>query len=669
MTKRILGFLLALLMLVPLLGSAVSAADDVISVGKKYTLEYSTPTANAYPKQAYKQERALTDGKIAQQASYSDTAFVKLYRGTSVSVTIDLESVMAVNAVSLGQLQSKSAGIICSRYLEVYVSEDGENYGFAGRTENALLATDSASKRVVIKATLDKTYKARYVRAVFSSDIFTYTDEISVHGGSDLSGAETAPKYESKDKNAYAGDIDGIKSICLMYIASQYTTQMMKPYFAYVDASGKATDTMFDALLFLGMPETSSSDGYMRQADMKNFVAKTMTADRNMGALNTVVGELKSELGLADDYKYPVFFSVPFVGYYHDAFGEIDGASISSNSLDSRSKIVKWYIDYAEQQFAASGFDNLELKGFYWFAEAINHQLTTHESKLVEYFNKYSHEKGYKTMWIPYYSSVGIDEAMDLGFDSVTMQSGYAFDGSSEVGQAEPEVCNDAAAVAKKLGLNGIEFEVDVGKSEYAKRFAKYVSAAYGAGIMEDGMITMYQVGDNLYRSATQSGVGREIYELTYKFISGQYKEAAPVIKEGATLVMKVESFANGRLEITDEDNKKSELKIANIEKPEGLYFFAEGNGYFEAQSYGCQPGTYTARLSVTDGNNVSNTVEITVIVEPAEGTEVSDASSDNSGDEGNGNLLMIILIAVGALIVVAAAVFAVIKIRSSKKR
>lgn len=669
-SKKLLGIALALLMLLPLCAFGADAADEVISKGKSYTVEYSTPIDNAYPNQAYKSEKKLTDGEIAKSAAYNDSAWLSFYRGTAVSVTVDLESVMAVSSVVLGELQYKTAGIYCSRYLEIYVSENGSDFGFAGKVENSLAITDNAAKRVEFKVTLDKAYKARFVRAVFSSDVFTYVDELSVYGNSDAASAASAEPVNTEE-NSYAGDVDGIKSVCLMYTASEYTTQTLKPYFAYLDTAGKAVDTMFDSLLFLAMPVTNSADGYMRQADMQSFVSGALAADKNIGALNTVVGELKSELGLAEDYKYPIFISVPFVGLYNGAFGEIDGKTVSSNSLAERSAIVKWYIDYVEQEYSACGYDNLELKGFYWFAESINHSISAHESELVAYFNDYSHEKGYKTMWIPYYSSSGIDEAMDLGFDSVTMQSGYAFDGGSEVGSAKPETVNDAAAVAKKHGLNGIEFEVDVGKSEYVKRFSKYVSAAYGAGIMEDGMITMYQVGDNLYRSAMGvSNVTREIYELTYEFISGNYYESAPVIKEGATITLPVESFANGKLEVTDEDNKKTELKIAHIEKPDGIYFAAEGNGYFEVQTYDCEPGTYTARLSVTDGNNVSNTVEITIIVEPASesGAEGTQEQSDNTDNgENDGNTLVIVLIAVGALLVVAAVV-AVIKIRSSKK-
>lgn len=655
-------------MLLPAFAFKAFAADGVISEGKKYEIEYTTPIENAYPNKKYKSEKKLTDGVKASNPSYSDPAFLELYRGTSVSVTIDLKSVMAVSAVTIGELQQKRAGIVCSRYLEVYVSEDGENFGFAGRVDDKLSITGTQAKRVELKVQLDKSYKARYVRAVFSSDIFTYVDEVSVYGNDDISSAATAEPITVEAKD-FSGDIDGINSICLMYLAAEYTTEMTKYYFAYHDEQGNIKDAMFDSLLYLGMPSTSAEDGYMRQADMQRFVSNAFAPDINVGALNTVVGEYKDELGYGADYKYPIFIAVPYIGFYSGQFGIIDGKNAFSNSLESRTAIIKWYIDYVEQQFAACNFNNLEIKGFYWFEEGINHSISSHEAELIENFNDIAHEKGYKTMWIPYYSSCGIDVAKSLGFDSVTMQSGYAFDGGEEVGQSNEKTVKDAAATAKKFGLNGIEFEVDIYKSEYAKRFTKYVSAAYGAGLMEKGMITMYQVGDNLYRSALQSGATREIYNLTYEYISGQYKEAAPVIKEGATVTLPVESITSGKLEVSDADNKKSELKIAEIEKPEGIYFFAEGNGYFEVQTYGSKPGTYVAKLSVTDGNNISNTVEITVIVEGDENAENNESESNDSTKDNSSNVLVIILIIVGGLIVLAAIAFALLKFVLHKKQ
>lgn len=676
MTKKIFGALLALLMLVPLFAASVSAADEVISVGKDYTVEYSIPIDNTYPKKAYKEENKLTDGKSATSDSLSDTAWLALYRGNSVSVTIDLEEVMAVNKVELGQFQYKTAGVICSRYIKMYVSEDGETYGFAGEMNDGKFATYTAQKRVKLVLDLkDKYFKARYVRIEFSSDVFTYVDEISVYGNSDTDSAITPEPYVAEDKGL-SGDIDGIKSVCLMYIASNYSADVIKPYFAYVDASGAVKDTMFDSLLFLGMnnPYIDSGKKSMTMEGMQRFVDDCLGIDKNVNAsaLNKVVGDLKAELKLGDDYKYPIFLTVPTIPYNNEVFGEIDGSNVKYDSLFARSKIVKWCVDYIETAFEAANFDNLSLKGIYWFAESIDYSDSTHEEELVKYFNDYCHDKGYKTMWIPYYSSAGVDVSKSLGFDSVTMQSGYAFENASdEVGQPKEGACYDAAQAAKKFGLNGTEFEVDMGASKYDARLAKYISAAYGAGVMENGMITMYQVGDNLYRSSVGSGAsGRKIYDLTYQFISGQYKESAPVIKDGATVTLTTNDYVTGRLDVVDEDTNKSNLKIAHFEKPEGIYFSASGNGFFEVQTYNSKPGTYTARLSVTDGSNESNIVEITIIVEPSEG-EVdlsTDASAINGNDGEGNNTLWIILAVVGGLVVLAGAAFAVVKIRSSKK-
>ncbi len=681
MIKRFIGVALALLMLLPFCSFAVNAADEVISVGKSYTVEYSTPVHNAFPKKAYKEEKKLTDGKIAKTNSMSDSAWTELYRGTAVQVTVDLGEVMAVSGAKLGELQYKSAGIWCSRYLELYVSENGSDFAFVGRTEDKNSITQTAQKRVEFKLELDKAYRARYVRAVFSSDVFTYVDELSILGSADPSSASTA-EAKAEQENSVAGDIDGIQSICLMYTASAYTTEMVKPYFAYIDKTGKAVDTMFDSLLFLGMPQTSSADGFMRQDDMKKFVSIALDANTNIGALNTVVGEMKGELGLGEDYKYPIFFSVPNIGIYSDMFGEVGGAKIPSNSLENRSKIVKWYIDYVEEQFASLSYDNIELKGFYWFAESIDYARSNYESELVAYFNDYSHEKGYKTMWIPFYSAAGIDEAKALGFDSVTMQSGHAFEGGAEVGTATADTCKDAAATVKKFGLNGLEFEVDCNVNDFYKRFEKYVSAAYGLGLPEKGMITMYQVGDHLYRSS-KGQFNRGVYDLTYEYISGKYTEYAPVIEGDITVTVKAGDYERAKFVVSDEDTNLSKLEVIGLTKIEGIYIEAYGNGRINIEASKAAPGTYETSLAVTDGNNVSNTIKVTIIVEPAEGdasngdapddgnsqNDNSENTSVGSNDDGSDGLLFVILLTAGIVVLVGAAIFVVVKVRSSKKK
>lgn len=655
--KRFISLFVALsLICLPIFSLSAAAEDEIVSVGKSYTVEYETEIKNAYPKKEYISETKLTDGKTDFSARYSNEEWTEFYRGTAVKVTIDLGSVMSVSRVVLGELQHKLYGIYCSRYVEVQVSEDGGKFGFAGRLDDPEKILSDEVGRVEFDVALDQSYKARYVRVIFSSDVFTLADEISVYGNSDASGAASADPIAETADIGFAKPIDGISNISLMYTGSEYSEEQLKYYFAYHDSTGKPIAKMFDSMLFLGATKTDAKDGYARKSDMMSFVSTALSSDRNIGALNSVVGDLKETIGYSADYKYPIFVSIPFIGVFESSFGEINGKSVSASTLAERKAIAEWYIDYLTEEFGKCGYENLELKGIYWFEESIRYNLSSHEEELIKYFNEYAHSKGYKTIWIPYFTAAGIDKVPELGFDAVTMQSGYAFRGSEEVGEAKAESVNDCAAAAKRYGM-GMEFEVDMNVEKYFDRFAQYVHVAYTEGLMNDGIMMMYQVGDNIYRSAIGNDIGRELYELTYKYNSKTYAESAPVIASGATLTVKVGGYANTKLEITDEDTPKMRLKIANLEKPEGIFFAAEGSGFIEVQAADSQPGTYTARLSVTDGYNESNTVEITIIVEPGEETHAESESSDADAGSNGGTVLYIVIAIIAVVAILAAAV------------
>ena len=672
--NRFISFLIVCVFCLAFLPGTVSAADkNVVSVGASYTVTYLTPIENAYPKLAYTPETKLTDGKIAK-ADYGDPAWLTLYRGTAVQVDIDLGSITAVSGVKIGELQLKSYGVLCSRYLRVYLSEDGENYCFAGEFTDDKTVTSDTKKRVELECSLDKSYLARYVRAEFSSDIFTMVDEVSVLGSETSSASAPGDDYFVREKKGIASSIDGISSVCLIYTSANATQEMLKPYVAYVDASGEAQDKMFDSLLFLGMPSTASGSKYMHKEDMEKFVDMVMgdSTGLNLTALDTVVGSLKGGI-FAEDYKYPVFIAVPFPGVFSESFGEIDGKKITGSNLANREKIVDWYIGFLSERFNGCGFENLELKGLYWFEEIIQYGLSSDEEELVAHFNESAHEKGFKTMWIPYYSASGIDVIDKLGFDAVTMQSGYAFDGSDETGTPAPQACDDCAAAAELFGM-GMEFEVDMNRNKYYDRFAQYVHSAYRAGIMDGGIMAMYQVGNHLYQSAVGSASIRNLYELTYKYCSKNYTEKAPVITSGATVTIKTGEYMNNKLEIIDEDTPLNQLKIAQMNKPSGIFFSATGNGFFELEAYNTEPGTYVASFSVTDGFNESNLVEVVITVEPA--VEESSQTPESSVEESivsaeppseHGPAIWIIAVIAAAVLVIAAVAVIIYKTKNKK--
>ena len=172
MIKRILSSILLVSFLLSAFAVSGVAASTNLAAGKSYTVEYDSKIDNAYPNRAYKQESALTDGKLASRASYSDTAFLKLYRGTAVSVTIDLGEACAVSSVELRTLQMKTAGIQCARYVHVAVSTDGETFGTVGSVYDNKSVTSATASIVTHTVSLDQAYAARYVRVTFSCDVY-----------------------------------------------------------------------------------------------------------------------------------------------------------------------------------------------------------------------------------------------------------------------------------------------------------------------------------------------------------------------------------------------------------------------------------------------------------------------------------------------------------------
>lgn len=616
MTNRILSGLLCVAMLVAILCIPASAAETNLSAGKSYTVEYDSKIDNAYPARAYKAEKSLTDGKLASRASYSDPAFLKLYRGTSVSVTIDLGEECAVSSVEMRSLQIKSAGVECVRYVHVAVSTDGESFGTVGSLYDGKSITSANSSIVTHKVKLDDAYAARYVRVSFSCDVYVYCDEISVYGTKVASGAKVAPADTPKEDVGFSGGIDGIENVVLMYTVANYTPQKLKPYFAYVDTDGNATDIMFESMLFL--PSGASGYDYSTQKGWDAYTDNLFGTGKNINltALNTLVGEMRGELDLPEDYRYPVFLSVPYLEVSSKA---IDG--IVPNSLKNRLTYITKYVDTLIRRFESEGFTNLEFKGVYWHHELVNYTSSDHETDLIKQYNEYVHSKGLKSIWIPYYCAPGFETAVELGFDSATLQSGYAFprsgDGLKEIGQVMPGAVEDSAAQAKKYGL-GMEFELSIGATDPFNRFYKYLHTGYSSGCMNGGMMMLYQATEEIY-TCSKSAKGSElrtIYELLYQYSHDTFTSEAPKVEtEDKLFVVKTDSRFSDFITIIDPDSARSAWKIVDKEATEGLNYVLEGEGFFLVNTKGTAPGEYSVTFAVSDGYNTSEKASLHFLV------------------------------------------------------
>ncbi len=645
--RKFFGFIFILLLFTTNLAPmGVSSEDDKnLAAGKSYTIDYDSPIENGFPNFVHNDpDSKLTDGKKAE-AKAADGNWLKLYRGTAISVTIDLEEVSSVNRVRLGQLQISGAGILCSRYVYVAVSEDGENFGTVGSKLDRKSTTQTNTVKVTFDIPLDKYYKARYVRVTFSSDVWIYMDEIEVFGSSDANLGESALVDEpAGHPNEFVTDIDGLRNIVLMYCGEytrgavsdtgKNTYHQLTPYFAYVDKYGDIADTMFDGMLFLPLhpvptPTTGTEiQSFNKKTGWQIYLDNTIGAeeDINLTALNKLVGDNKENLELGADYKYPVYISVPFIEISHtNIFGEIDGEQIIPSSYESRLKIIKWFVDNIIESFNDAVFEHIQLNGMYWHHELISYRDSEYEEELMKAYNDYVHSKGYTSIWIPYYCAPGYETWKELGFDAATLQNGYSFieqEKDSVIGVRNPGLVDDAVGQAKKYGL-GMEMEtsgyLSSGDAEAYNRYHKYINTAYKNGLMENGLAMYYQGGGpgTLYTCAYSSNTtARNAYDLTYEYISGTYTSYAPVIEENQFFIVKKGAAANGNLIVTDEDTPPGMLKTEKLEKPENVPMSATGAFIFiNAKDITDFVGEDSFTIQLSDGFNLSNEVTVRILV------------------------------------------------------
>ena len=125
-------------------------------------------TSSKYPNASGK----LTDGKLAQGTSSTDTAYVGFDSTTTQykskgygSVTVDLGSVKDVDRFVAYVATSKGGSSIkAPKSMAVYVSENGTNYTSAGTVS---ITDDSKNNCIPVTLRLDKAVSARYVQFRF----------------------------------------------------------------------------------------------------------------------------------------------------------------------------------------------------------------------------------------------------------------------------------------------------------------------------------------------------------------------------------------------------------------------------------------------------------------------------------------------------------------------
>ena len=215
------------------------------------TTFYNSPESNP----------ALTDGKHASSAAYTDSAFFRFTNGEGRNLYFDLGHVSAVTGIRASFLREDGPNVKLPAGLLIYGSVDGEEWKVFHHVDSVY--SEGASSIAQVDETFDKAYKVRYIRITFSVLPHVYCDEIEILGRKNVEGAaELSESTAVNDLYPQAfitpDQFDGVENMILSYncnpsLASggKTTVEEYLPHVGYYDRDGKLADTFFDSFLFL----------------------------------------------------------------------------------------------------------------------------------------------------------------------------------------------------------------------------------------------------------------------------------------------------------------------------------------------------------------------------------------------------------------------------------
>lgn len=562
------------------LGKAVTINDDNLIYDKL------VPIANAGTDK--NKASMLTDGVFGDIYDWTNAnVWFKFHRGMSRDVVVDLGEVNTVNSISMGMGQSSSVGIYPSRWMKVYVSNDGVDYKYLGKAvpdyptyaENIPVtkadgtATANGIQRKVLK--MDKlsygkamNIQARYVKVTFLVWPWVFADEIEVLGQKGIVNEAGIPQGIKDDNNwdinefpaADSKEAAQLKDQFLFYTGkysnpdlTNWTKDRVETVLGYKDINGDIKDWQFTELLVLPTTaavtpsnQANSAKRWVTKGDLNSFLDFIFTEDETqLSAINKVAGELNKKF--KTDKKIDITIAIPFIEKSSN-FGDIKGdgsvlsldpkdfasfvkdpnsmegkVKMSEMAIENRIAATKWYIDEVEKRFKEAGYKNLNLHGYYWFAELIEGGQGFEETIMAT--SQYLKDSGRYFTWIPYQGPHSALIWKELGFSTMSLQYGYAFT------QQDKKRIDEVVELAKKVGAS-VEIEYD----NYAT-LAKYLNAGLRLGYMKDTYHTYYYGGSlgiigaaNQYNTENNktpdpwSPLIRNVYDRTYEFIKGTYK-------------------------------------------------------------------------------------------------------------------------------------------------
>ena len=293
-----------------------------------------------------------------------------------------------------------------------------------------------------------------------------------------------------------------IRDLVLIYQGGShrmdYNAEQLRPYVVHEDRFGNR-DWLFDGFLFLEFDSgkgvsyhVRGSAPLARKEDWAWLVDRHFESGKGIAALDDCIAAAVRELG-EPPFRHKVVIGIPAPPRGQKDWGELEGRKLDFSNEEDRIAACKWYADLLEERFRSSGFQHLELAGFYWLPEILRQS-----REVTRALGDYVRSKGLRFYWIPYYTAQGYSEWRDLGFDAAYLQPTYFW--NRKIGD---ERVDRACELARTYGM-GLEMEFDMRasvKSEECRRDRGmgYMSSFRRNGVYRSSAIAYYEGGGGVY--------------------------------------------------------------------------------------------------------------------------------------------------------------------------
>lgn len=252
-------------------------------------------------------ENRLTDGVLAQQATYSDPAWFRFTRGVARSILFDIGAIASLQEVRIRLLKEKETAVRLPNNVSFSASVNGVDF------ENVALIdrfrSEADADIVAAAAKIEPAVKARFLRVTFCCPVHIYIDQIEAIGTKDASNARdiVPDRYDADiypDRYCSADQLGGAKDVALAYFCHEDQTPLevehLLPYVGYMK-DGKIVDTLFDGYLFLPFV-AFLYQGYKKKPLDKSkwqyYIDTQFLPGKNLDALEEAAEQVKQALGL-----------------------------------------------------------------------------------------------------------------------------------------------------------------------------------------------------------------------------------------------------------------------------------------------------------------------------------------------------------------------------------